>query len=98
MTPDQIVEALASTHDDGQPTLVLCASEATRQQVMRILLDARTSWAGLRVQTLTSAAKTLASDFLHPEEKLEAIPVDGFERRSIFRRGKAGDWSSDPGF
>jgi hypothetical protein len=35
MTPDQIVEALGSTQDERQPTLVLCASEATRQQVMR---------------------------------------------------------------
>ncbi|MGB0640868.1 MAG: PD-(D/E)XK nuclease family protein, partial [Myxococcota bacterium] len=76
MTPDQIVEALGSTQDERQPTLVLCASEATRQQVMRVLLASRSSWAGLRVQTLTSAARTLASKSLHPDEKLEAIPED----------------------
>ena len=84
MTPDQIVEALAVTQDERRPTLILCASEATRQQVMRVLLDARTSWAGLRVQTLTSAAKTLASRSVQPEEKLESLPEDHpwFERLS----------------
>ena len=82
MTPDQIVEVLESSHDEQQPALILCASEATRQQVMRELLAARSSWAGLRVQTLNSAARTLASKSLHPEEKLESLPEDHvwFER------------------
>jgi RecB family exonuclease len=74
MTPDQIVAALEPFQNQTQPTLILCASEATRQQVMRVLLAARPSWAGLRVQTLTSAARTLASQVLHPEETLEDMP------------------------
>jgi len=74
MTPDQIVSALESLGEQSEPILVLCASEATRQQVMRVLLAARPSWTGLRVQTLSSAARTLASQSLHPEEKLAELP------------------------